>query len=202
MNSLVKHAFLTLSLLLVTFLFTYCDKIEEESRKNNSHVNLSINGKEYRNSKSPYCFLETSYPIVAYEFTESRKRFSLVTDCVPEGQKDYSSSDVLALEFYIFLEKELEVGRKYFVHSLPDLDYRTPYGTVDIYREKKASFCYLNINNTSENDCFGNGFVEFTKVDLENFDIEGVFEFHIPFSKEKLDNPPIVNVKGNFKAIK
>lgn len=202
MNSLVKHSPLILSLLLIICLFSNCDKTEEESRKNNSHVNLSIDGKEYRNSKSPYYFLETPYPIVAYEFTEYRKRFSLVTDCVPEGVKDYSSSDVLALDFYIFLEKELEVGRKYFVHSLPDLDYMTPYGTVDIYRKKEASYCYLNINNTSENDCFGNGFVEFTKVDLENFDIEGVFEFDIPFSKEELDNPPIVNVKGNFKAIK
>lgn len=189
-----------LLLLMLPLFFSQCDKDEDDMKRYNRYTKCIIAGKEYKNSEHVLPVFRAPFPIVSYEYKEQKGTVSLYTDCVPKGVKDASETSILGLKFVIFLKEPLKINTKYRVESLPDQNYLMSYGTDKEYDKASISYSYLNIFNTMKDYSFGDGFVEFTKIDIDNDVLEGVFEIEFPFSLEKSDKTQTIKTQGEFRG--
>lgn len=196
----IKKSLIVLWIIFFIFILHSCEKIEEKNRQNNRHVDMTIGGKEYRNSKGILFPMGSPYPIAAYRLWNDVKFFSFTTDCIPRWIDIPTGDDKLLLKFWIFLDEKLQIGKKYYIQSLKDFNYYLDYDSENFFKKKKISYCHLSIINAEIGYCYGNGFIEITSLDLENMNIEGLFEFEIPFTKEIQENPEFIKVKGKFKT--
>lgn len=72
-----------------------------------------------------------------------------------------------------------------------------PYGSEEEYSKERISYSILSLYSTINNNSFGDGFVEFTKIDGDI--LEGFFEFDFQFSMDKSENVKTVEVIGEFR---
>jgi hypothetical protein len=124
--------------------------------------------------------------------------FKFFTDCNPVNTT--LSLPSYSLDYKLYLNAPLEIGKKYTVQSLPNLDYLVSQDAESEYQEKRVSYCMLSYMSSYDILSFGNGFVEFTKIDIENNRIEGKVQFDILFPDEDIQNPINYKIIGEFRS--
>lgn len=175
--------------------FSQCDPYD--TKRSSKYVKSTIDGKEYW---SPKQFIPSSTspdPTVFYRYDGGKGIISLSTRCLPRDIKKVPEGVMFNLEFMIFLNNPLKINTKYRVKSLPGKNYLMPYGSEEEYSKDRISYSTLRTSNAMKDYSFGDGFVEFTKID--DGILEGIFEFDFQFSMDKSENVKTVEVLGEFR---
>ena len=174
-----KYGFYIIGMLVVLLGLTGCRKCLEEWLGADSYVKCTINGIKYTTTYRSYINPFGNFPIYRYSFKKGKGEFSYFFDCTPEKEKDRHPD--YDFEFCLYLDAPLEVGQIYPVELL-----ELPTGTDDgtsVYEKERVSYCGI-IKKGSIN--FGNGSVEFTKIDIQNTIYEGRIAFTFPSLPERL----------------
>lgn len=175
--------------------FSQCDPYD--TKRSSKYVKSTIDGKEYWSLKHFTPFIEPPHPDVSYKYDGGKGAISLFTSCLPRDIKKVPEGVMFNLEFMIFLNNPLKINTKYKVKSLPGKNYLMPYGSEEEYSKDRISYSTLRTSNAMKDYSFGDGFVEFTKVDGDI--LEGIFEFDFQFSMDKSENAKTVEVTGEFR---
>jgi len=153
------------------------------------YMDCSINDEPYHERYRFSPFNQTP-EIIAYR----DNFFSFHSHCWPIDTTKHLPSYYISYE--LFLDTFLVEGKKYHLTPLPDLEYLVD---MDEYYRQKKSFCSIKLEGGSAQKCFGKGYVEISKIDLDNNKVEGNIDFKI-VSPVEADNKKPLKIKGEFNS--
>lgn len=180
--------------LILSILLSSCDK--DSFPPDKKYFDCKINGITYKAATILFPSIYEARPISGYFKGENLHYFHFYTDCYSQN----SSADPFSLSYNLYLDAPLEIGKKYFVESIPDLDYKMPFQTQKEYHEKRQSYCELSYEYVFDSYCFGKGFVEFYRIDFDKNRVEGKLEFEIPFPDAELGTRTTLKIIGDFRS--
>lgn len=181
--------------IILSLTLVSCNKEDFPYKK---YFECTINNESFKSSQQLLPLFTENVPLASYNTSESNMYFKFFTDCNPVNTT--LSLPSYSLDYKLYLNAPLEIGKKYTVQSLPNLDYLVSQDAESEYQEKRVSYCMLSYMSSYDILSFGNGFVEFTKIDIENNRIEGKVQFDILFPDEDIQNPINYKIIGEFRS--